>query len=243
MKVFGLDISKAKKYNISENLKVDNYITDILDSVFDGQKFYGGFGVTKDYTYIDYYSLRKKSIQLFTENPYARGAIRRIVQNEINAGLTLEANAVPGITGLTEDEATKWDQISETDWNLWANDPLQCDFKKQNTMGELARKCRMTALISGDCLNVLRINKITGLPMLQLIDGEKIKTPIGKGILSNGNRIIHGVELDKYDRQVAYHVTSLINGKYEAKEYLLMEKNQEGGFRGLFMAAIKGLML
>jgi len=120
------------------------------------------------------------------------------------------------VIGISEDEATDWDQESETDWGLWGADPLQCDFKKQSTIGKLAEQCRQTALVSGDCLVILRMNKITGLPMVELIDGEKVKTPFGK--TKNGNnRIVHGVELDKNDRHVAYHVTSFKDGKYESK--------------------------
>lgn len=224
MKILGLEINKASKSTVErtpenkdhQSQQIVNYVGDLIDSVFSGEKFPGGFGTTKDYTYVDYYLLRKRSVQLFKENPYARGIMRRLLRNEINSGLILEANAMPDVIGLTEDEATAWDQESETDWKLWGDDPLQCDFKKQNTIGKLAEQCRQTALVSGDCLVILRMNKITGLPMVELIDGEKVKTPFGK--TKNGNnRIIHGVELDKNDRHVAYWVSSFEDGKYKSK--------------------------
>jgi hypothetical protein len=53
-----------------------------------GDKFAGGFGATKVFT-PDYWTLRQRSEQLFHENLYARGLIRRLVTNEINTGLTL----------------------------------------------------------------------------------------------------------------------------------------------------------
>ena len=39
---------------------------------------------------IDYWTLRARSSQLFNENLYARGLLRRLITNEINTGLTPE---------------------------------------------------------------------------------------------------------------------------------------------------------
>lgn len=221
MKILGINISKSKSTVEStsfspQTITTQNYVGDLLQQTFNGEKFPGSFGMTKDYSFVDYYTLRKRSVQLFKENAYARGVMRRLLRNEINSGLVLEANAIPDVIGITEQDATDWDQKSEQDWSLWGTDPLQCDYKKIDPIGKIAESCRQAALISGDCLVVLRMNQITGLPMVQLIDGEKIKNPIGKS--ANGkNRIVHGVELDKNDRHVAFWVSSFENGKYKSK--------------------------
>ncbi|MCK4960459.1 MAG: hypothetical protein KAT00_13695, partial [Planctomycetes bacterium] len=55
------------------------YVQDVFDTVFDGSKFSGGFGPTKDYRFIDYHTLRLRSYQLFTENLYASGLIKRLL--------------------------------------------------------------------------------------------------------------------------------------------------------------------
>lgn len=190
----------------SGGITVTNYVTDILDAVWSGSKFPGSLGQIKDYDFTDYYSLRKRSVQYFTENSYARGMIRRLLRNEINTGQNLEAMPVESVLGLAEEQAEQWSEESETDWNLWAESPEQCDFKKKNHLGKIAEEARQTALLSGDCLVILRMNKVTGLPMVQLIDGCKIKTPIGKTVWKNGNKIVHGVELDKNGRHVAFHI-------------------------------------
>jgi hypothetical protein len=46
----------------------------------DGSKFAGGFGVT-ELLLADYWTLRQRSSQLFEQNLYARGLIRRLVTN------------------------------------------------------------------------------------------------------------------------------------------------------------------
>ena len=182
------------------------YVTDIVDSVFSGSPFPGAFGLTKDFTYVDYFTLRRRSVQLFKENSYARGIIRRLLRNEINKGLNLEASPIPETLNLTDEQALVWAEESELDWSLWGDDPQQCDFKRRRTLGDLQNEARQTALISGDCLIVLRMNPRTKLPSVDLIDGSHVQTPMGKSPRA-GNRIVHGVELDKNDRQVAFWVT------------------------------------
>ncbi|MCK5235961.1 MAG: phage portal protein, partial [Deltaproteobacteria bacterium] len=80
-----------------------------------------------------------------------------------------------------------------------------CDFQKQDTFGALQRIARREALIEGDILVVIRQSRSTGLPSVQLISGSKVQTPLTQ-TLRQGNKIIHGVEVDKNGRHVAYWI-------------------------------------
>lgn len=187
--------------------RVDYYITDIFPTIFDGDKFYGSFGTTKDYdNWFDYYVLRKRSMQLFHENSYAKGIIERLLQNEIHKGLNLESNPISNIIGLTEDQALEWAEEVEINWKLWSDDPLQCDWYQTRTFGELQADVRMTALLSGDALIILRINRNTGLPQIEIVDGSNVQTPFPMPKVRQGNTILHGVEIDSKKRHVAYWV-------------------------------------
>ena len=194
------------------------FTRNIINDVFDGEKFPGAFGAARDYIWVDYWTLRTRSMQLFRENPYCKGVIRRLLRNEINTGLNLEASPIADLIGLTEDEAQTWGDQQETSFKLWQNDPDICDWQRQFTHGELSNQARMTAIISGDVLKVWHINPRTGLPAIELIDGSSIQTPLD-GKPRSGNRIVHGVELDSRDRQVAYHVITneISSGKIQSK--------------------------
>jgi len=48
------------------------------NSLYDGGKFFGGFGATQIQE-VDYWTLRLRSAQLFNENLYARGLVRRLI--------------------------------------------------------------------------------------------------------------------------------------------------------------------
>lgn len=182
-------------------------IADIVQrqfGYFTGEKFAGGFGPTQ-HLLPDYWELRARSAQLFRTNLYARGIIARLLTNEINTGLHLEATPEEKILGLAEDSLADWSEDVETRWELWAKDPFLCDHREAHTFGVIQRAAREEALISGDVLVVLRQDQRTGLPRPDLISGWAIQSPMQAG-RSSGPTIKHGIELDANKRQVAYYV-------------------------------------
>lgn len=184
-------------------------------SFFDGGKFATGFGPTQ-MLLVDYFTLRARSSQLFTENMYARGIIRRLVTNEINVGLTPETMLDENILGMSEEAISEWSASTEMRFMLWGRDPHVCDWKHKDTFGQLQRVGRLEALVGGDVLVVLRHSRRTRLQKVQLISGAKIMTPIFENAkkLQKGHRIVHGVELDRDERVVAYWVKQQ-NGKFK----------------------------
>jgi len=206
MKIFGHKITNpfAKKVN-RDVLNVDA-LSNFTNTYFDGDKFYGGFGATQVHV-LDYWTLRQRSSQLFNENLYARGIIRRLITNEINTGLTPELRPDESIIGVPEDSLNDWADDVETRFELWSANPKVCDYGNRETFGGLQRLARSEALIGGDVLVVLHQSAATHLPQVQLVRGDKVRTPLGDGInLRDGNEIRHGVELDKKRRVVAHWV-------------------------------------
>jgi len=174
-------------------------------TAFDGSKFAGGFGATKLFA-LDYWSLRARSEQLFTENLYAAGLVKRLSTNEINTGLTLEAVPNSEILKMDDDQLNEWSEDVENRFSIWGDNPELTDWNQLETFGALQETARQTAIISGDVLVVMRISKVTFLPQVQLINGKNVQTPINAKP-RQGHKIIHGVELDTKGRQVAFWVT------------------------------------
>jgi len=173
---------------------------------FNGDKFFGGFGATKIFT-PDYWTLRERSNQLFAENLYARGLIRRLITNEINTGLTPEATPDEQIIGVSEDSLNDWSETVENRFGIWGKNPELCDWRQRSTFGAIQRAARMEALIAGDVLVVVRQSQRTKLPMIQLVSGSKVQTPLGGSTtVRKGHEIRHGVELDATGRVVAHWV-------------------------------------
>ena len=173
-------------------------------SYFDGDKFYGGFGTTQVYL-TDYWTLRQRSNQLFNDNLYARGLIRRLITNEINTGLSLEA--LPGeFLGMNDDVRNDWSENVESRFQIYADNPPLCDYKQKSTHGELQRDIRREALVGGDVLVILRVSRLNGLPQVEIVPGGLVQDP-GPVKPRQGNKITHGVETDARGRQVAFWVT------------------------------------
>ena len=178
-------------------------------SSWGGDKFIGGFGITKDYEIIDHWLLRKRSKQLFTENLYARGLIRRLITNEINKGLALEATPDADILGLDPDDLSLWSENTERRFTIWGKNPELCDYRTARTFGAIQRQARMMALISGDVLVLLR-QGTSKLPTIDLIDAEHISDPMSDTLIraarNRGNEIKNGVEINKAGRHVAFFI-------------------------------------
>jgi capsid protein len=75
---------------------------------------------------------------------------------------------------------------------------------QQRGFGRLQAMAYMEAMISGDVLAVLTQDRATGLPRVRLLDGQMVQTPVN--MPRSGNRIEHGVEVDKLGRHVAYWI-------------------------------------
>lgn len=180
--------------------------TGILDS-FTGSKYSGGYGKTKIYVdgTIDYYLLRIRSKQLYIENLYAAGLINRLMHNTINIGLKLQADPKNSILGIDPDELQQWTDDIETRFELWGNDPLLVDYRKSEDLAFLQQTVYLTAKLSGDCLVVLRTLKPHDLPVIQVIDGRHVQTPIA---VNSPKNIKNGIEFDSKDRAIAYWVNN-----------------------------------
>ncbi|MGL4982138.1 MAG: phage portal protein [Treponemataceae bacterium] len=194
------------------------YVGDILggrlSDVFNGDKFQDSIQFFKDYSYVDYFTLRQRSLRLFRENPYVMGFLTRVILNEIFTGLTPEPEPVASVLwGSGDDDkgqelASDYAQKMADHFSLYANAYDVFDHKKQATFGEFQWQVRLESLICGDGIIVSYINQKTNLPSWDWINGNHIKTPPDVKI-AQGHTIKLGVELNTQSRHVAYWVQNV----------------------------------
>jgi capsid protein len=176
-----------------------------------GDKFSGGISDWIDqYQDLDYWTMRERSSALFRMNMYARGIVRCLVKNIINKGLSLECIPEEAILGYEEDALQDWTEATENRFYIWGRTKSICDYKQRRTFGQIQKFAYREALIGGDVLVINRQDPVSLLPTIEIIPGERVRTPlISTGLLNksaSGNRIVDGVELDKRGRHVSFYV-------------------------------------
>ncbi len=180
------------------------YSAPVVRYVYDnGEKFAGGYGAT-EIPIADLWTLRARSADLFERNLFARGLIRRIVENMVATGLTLEALPIEPLLGFKEDELEGWREDVELRFGLWANNKKLCDYIEQRTFGEIQQDILREALVCGDCVVVNRASDEFKVPQVEVISGTRVQSNGAKP--KEGHRIVDGVELDERGRHVAYWV-------------------------------------
>lgn len=222
MKIFGFEISKAAKAEKEVSVNADygyggaSYNRPVWRAIWDGEKNQGETGPIIRYI-TDPYALRYRSEQLYKESEICRTIVDKTVKWVIDRGMKL--NAAPKIktlaaNGITVDHETFSKPIEEL-WEIYANSTLS-DYTDQMTLGEISADLLRRALVGGDVLVINRIGK-DGFVKKQIIDGCFVVNPLGvtfngadNVLISTGNRIRFGVEIDATGKHVAYHVRTTL---------------------------------
>jgi len=196
--------------NMGNVMASSNYF-DAVHYLYTGEKFPGGLGIDKNYEVVDLRELQRHSINLWRSNPIANMIYNRLETKVINDGLNPDALPEAQILGYSEDDEfiRNWSESLESFIRLYALIPEVVDERMRDNLYELQRQAYSTAKLSGDCLKITRIDPITRLPRIQLIDGYNIGTPLGmiRGINpETGNDVIDGVEINSRGVEVGYWV-------------------------------------
>ena len=151
--------------------------------------------------------------------PLAVSAIKTNRTNIVGEGLKLKSTIDADFLGMGLDEAAQWQRSAEREFALWAQSKF-CDSTRVNNFYEIQQVACMSWLMNGDACVLLEYERPTkALPYglrIHLIESDRVSTPNSTG--SNvylyatdpdtKNRIFNGVEVDKNNRVVAYHICS-----------------------------------
>lgn len=166
------------------------------------------------------YTLRQRARMLYMAAPIATSAIKCNRTNVIGSGLMLSSRIDRQILGMNEQEANDWQERTEKEFALWAENRHACDALGINDFYELQQVALMSWLLSGDVFCLIKGGaQGPGSPYdicLHLIEADRVSTPVkycpagpqwteGKNP-DNGNKIHDGVEVNASGHVTAYHI-------------------------------------
>ena len=167
------------------------------------------------------YTLRQRARMLYMASPIATSAIKTNRTNVVGVGLKLKSRIDRQVLGLTPEQAEKWQNTTEREFSLWAQNKIACDATGMNTFYGLQQLALISWLLSGDCIGVFKQYETTQLRpyalRVHLIESDRIATPGGYGTGTainyttgknpdTGNAIYDGVEVNGDGLVVAYHI-------------------------------------
>lgn len=171
--------------------------------------------------------LRERSRSLYMNGGLATSAIHKNKSNVLGSGLELKCQLNYRQLGLTPEQAKEWEDRTEFEFKLWAESEI--DSTGLNDFYDVQRIMLQGWLLNGDALAVVKYaDEPEGMNpyrlRLHLIEADRLCNPtslVNNGFnlnigyaandyveLSNGNKILNGVETDPSGRVVAYWISN-----------------------------------
>lgn len=169
-------------------------------------------------------TLRQRARMLYMAAPLATSAIVTNRTKIVGVGLTLKSAVDRDVLGISEEAADKWQRKVKAEFELWANDKMNCDALGLNTFAELQSVALMSWLTSGDVFALIKREKTTDLNpyslRIHLIEADRISTPSDYGSVyphssegtvpddepGAGHKIYDGVEVEAGGKIAAYYI-------------------------------------
>ena len=178
------------------------------------------------------HKLRDRSRDLVRNNPHAKKAINTLVARSIGTGIQAKTKLI--------------------EWKQWCK---ECDFDGQLTFEALQAQIARCVFESGECLIRFRYRKLNegfAIPLqIQVLEPDFLDTN-KNGLLSNGNYVIAGIEVNSSGQREAYWLYDQHPGdalgytllQWQSKRVLaqdiihVYEKERPGQLRGVPRLAV-----
>lgn len=152
--------------------------------------------------------VRARSRDLERNDDNYKAIMRDIVRNVCGTGIVLQAKVV---NDNGEDDKKLNAQI-EAAWKEWCR-PENCTVRGNMAFWEVQKLCVRRKFVDGGVL-ILKVIK-NGRFCLQLCEVDELD---GSIVYNGKNKVVGGIELDEYDKAVAYHIRrQSVDGSYYCK--------------------------
>jgi len=187
----------------------------------------GGPGITAGYGHYGYWGgpgaelarerahVAAVTMDLLTSNPTVATLIETLSVYALGEGLVLSAKPDAEMLGITPDEARAFSVRIEKAWNLWANNPVECDANGRHTIHQLATAVYRSWLMQGEgvaCLDWRRVPGAASRTKAKLLDPRQIDPTITRA--NEYGNAAQGVQFDKDGRYIGLWVREVSLGAW-----------------------------
>ena len=148
-------------------------------------------------------TLRNRSRELARNNTHVKAAIDYLVNSTVGTGTNFQSK-VPNKRGNKLNDSLNA-QI-EKEWNHWAKN---CDVSGKLNFSFIERLCFRAVVESGEVIirKIYEKHNKSRIPLaFEIIEADQLADDYCNKVSSNGNRIIMGVEVDRWGKPVAYWI-------------------------------------
>lgn len=171
-------------------------------------------------------TLRNRTRQLVRDNEYAKQALRLIVNNIVGQGIGLQGQVMQRRGGKLDDKVNA--KIEDL-WSLWGSKGKWCHTAGKLSWADIQRMAIRSVAESGEVLIRKVRQPFAGSPVpfaLEVIESDQLVDNWSGRTGNNGNEIRMGVEVDKWQRPVAYWLyprhpgDNMVSGVPQSNDYV-----------------------
>ncbi|MCY1282968.1 phage portal protein, lambda family [compost metagenome] len=154
----------------------------------------------------------------------AKGVMSRLRTNVVGTGLVCRAQVDQMALGISEAEAERLNAQLDWVWNIYADNPLECDAEGQLNHYQLQALALVSSMVSGDLLVATPDVERPGClfsTRLQLIEGDRVSNP---NFAPDREGLVDGVEFDRLGAPVAFHVCRGYPGDLTAGNEMIWDR-------------------
>ena len=165
--------------------------------------------------------LRNRAASLVMGSPLGAAIVHTLTSGVIGEGLKLFPRVKGSQVGLTPAQARAWNKHVKREFELWAQEPLHCDFLRRNNFYELQAILFQSMLTDGDSFALFK--RRTATPYnpytlrLQAVEGLRVSNPLSSGYIGSNvemikgrHRIINGIEINRAGAMEAIWIANRI---------------------------------
>jgi lambda family phage portal protein len=143
-----------------------------------------------------------RATDLVHNSGWISGMFDQAVANTVGTGLRLRCMPENELFGMDEQEAQKWRKLVEQRFELWANNPVECDIEGRRTFAQMQEAAFRSWLVTGEILAEIVFRRRFGSRY-----GTKVRLHMPSrlsNITDPYRRIVSGVQMDADGFPIGY---------------------------------------